>query len=89
MSGPLLLPAWDQLAVKVPGVTEPIRRYLEQIACVLRPRSVVNADVTLRCFAAFLAEAVPRGTGLARSPAGMLRRSSPGWRPGPGRTSRP
>jgi integrase len=66
VSGPLLLPAWDQLAAKVPGVTEPMRRYLEQIACVLRPRSVVNADVALRCFAAFLAEAVPGVTGLAQ-----------------------
>jgi site-specific recombinase XerD len=66
VSGPLLLPAWDQLAAKVPGVTEPMRRYLEQIACVLRPRSVVNADVALRCFAAFLAEAPPQVTGLAQ-----------------------
>ena len=65
-----------------------MRRYLEQIACVLRPRSVVNADVALRCFAAFLAEA-PQVTGLAQITAGMLRRSSPGWRPGPGRTSQP
>jgi site-specific recombinase XerD len=66
VSGPLLLPAWDQLAARVPAVTEPMRRYLEQIACVLRPRSVVNADVALRCFAAFLAEAAPRVTGLAQ-----------------------
>ena len=66
MSGPLLLPAWDQLAARVPGVTEPMRRYLEQIACVLRPGSVVNADLALRCFAAFLAEAAPQVTGLAQ-----------------------
>lgn len=66
MSGPLLLPSWDQLAAKAPGVTGPMRRYLEQIACVLRPGSVVNTDQTLRCFAAFLAEAVPAVTGLAQ-----------------------
>jgi site-specific recombinase XerD len=66
VSGPLLLPAWDQLAARVPAVTEPMRRYLEQIACVLRPRSVVNADQALRCFAAFLAEAAPGVTGLAQ-----------------------
>jgi len=66
VSGPPPLPAWDQLAAKVPGVTEPMRRYLEQIACVLRPRSVVNADQALRCFAAFLAEAAPQVTGLAQ-----------------------
>ena len=66
MSGPLLLPSWEQLAAKVPGITEPMRRYLEQIACVLRPGSVVNTDQTLRCFAAFLAEAAPGLTGLAQ-----------------------
>ena len=66
MSGPLLLPSWDQLAARVPGITEPMRRYLEQIACVLRPGSVVNTDQTLRCFAAFLAEAAPAVTGLAQ-----------------------
>ena len=66
MSGPLLLPSWDQLAAKVPGITEPMRRYLEQVACVLRPGSVVNTDQTLRCFAAFLAEAAPAVTGLAQ-----------------------
>jgi len=66
VSGPLLLPSWDQLAAKVPGVTGPMRRYLEQIACVLRPGSVANTDQTLRCFAAFLAEAAPGLTGLAQ-----------------------
>jgi site-specific recombinase XerD len=66
VSGPLLLPAWDQLAAKIPGVTEPMRRYLEQIACVLRPRSVENADVALRCFATFLAGTAPQVTGLAQ-----------------------
>jgi len=64
VSGPLLLPSWDRLAAQVPGVTEPMRRYLEQIACVLRAGSVVNADGALRCFAAFLAEAAPGVTGL-------------------------
>jgi hypothetical protein len=66
VSGPLLLPSWDQLPAKVPDVTGPMRRYLEQIACVLRPGSVVNTDQTLRCFAAFLAEAAPPVTGLAQ-----------------------
>jgi site-specific recombinase XerD len=33
---------------------------------VLRPGSVVNTDQTLRCFAAFLAEAAPGLTGLAQ-----------------------
>jgi hypothetical protein len=65
VSGPLLMPSWDQLAAKIPGITKPMRRYLEQIGCVLRPGSVVNTDGALRCVAAFLAEAAPGGTGLA------------------------
>jgi site-specific recombinase XerD len=66
VSGPLLLPSWDELATQVPGITEPMRRYLEQIGCVLRPGSVVNTDGALRCFAAFLAETAPGVTGLAQ-----------------------
>jgi site-specific recombinase XerD len=66
VSGPVRLPSWDELAAKVPGITGPMRRYLEQIACVLRPGSVVNTDQTLRCFAEFLAEAAPAVTGLAQ-----------------------
>ena len=64
MTGPLLLPAWEQLAGTVPGVTVPMRRYLEQIACVLRPGSVSGADLALRSFAAFLASQNPPVTGL-------------------------
>jgi site-specific recombinase XerD len=60
------LPSWDELAAKVPGITGPMRRYLEQIACVLRPGSVVNTDQSLRCFAEFLAESAPAVTGLAQ-----------------------
>ena len=37
--GPAPLPAWDQLAATVPGITGPMRRYLEQIGCVLRHAS--------------------------------------------------
>ena len=43
-----------------------MRRYLEQIACVLRPGSVSGADLALRSFAAFLAEAAPPVTSLAQ-----------------------
>jgi hypothetical protein len=87
--GPAPLPAWEQLACKVPGVTGPMRRCLEQIACVLRPRSVVNADMVLRCFAGFLAAAAPEVTAWPKSPAVTSRHSSPGWRSGLARTSRP
>ena len=39
-----------------------MRRYLTQIGCVLRPGSVGGADLALRCFAAFLAQAAPEVT---------------------------
>ena len=39
-----------------------MRRYLEQIACVLRPGSVTGADLALRSFAAFLVETAPEVT---------------------------
>jgi hypothetical protein len=57
MSGPLLLPRWADLAEDRPVLVATMRRYLTQIACTLRPGSVGCADVALRCFAAFLAEA--------------------------------
>jgi site-specific recombinase XerD len=56
---PAPFPAWEQLSA-APAVAGVMRRYLEQIACVLRPRSVQNADQALRCFAGFLAEAAPQ-----------------------------
>ena len=59
MTGPALLPDWAQLAEVLPGITDPMRRYLEQVACVLRPGSVSGADLALRSFAAFLAESAP------------------------------
>jgi hypothetical protein len=39
-----------------------MHRYLEQVACVLRPRSVVNTGQALRSFARFLTEAAPEVT---------------------------
>jgi site-specific recombinase XerD len=56
VSGPLLLPVWDELEDVLPGVVGSMRRYLTQIECILRPGSVKNTDGSLRCFAAFLAE---------------------------------
>ena len=57
VTGPALLPGWAQLEQAIPQITGPMRRYLEQVACVLRPGSVSGADLALRSFAAFLAEA--------------------------------
>jgi site-specific recombinase XerD len=64
VTGPALLPDWAQLEEAIPAVTVPMRRYLEQIACVLRPGSVSGADLALRSFAAFLAETSPRAASL-------------------------
>ncbi len=60
VSGPLLLPVWAELEEALPGVAGTMRRYLEQLGCVLRPGSVRNTDGSLRCFAAFLAERHPK-----------------------------
>ena len=42
-----------------------MRRYLQQLACVLRPGSVSDTDLALRSFAAFLAEHAPEVTRVA------------------------
>ena len=65
MSGPLLLPTWDQLTAR-PEIVTTMRRYLEQVGCVLRPGSVKGVDLALRCFAAFLAEAAPEISSVAQ-----------------------
>jgi site-specific recombinase XerD len=62
MSGPLLLPTWEQLEPCVPDIVATMRRYLEQIGCVLRPASVVNTDQALRAFAGFLVQTAPKVT---------------------------
>ncbi|MBA3368669.1 MAG: tyrosine-type recombinase/integrase [Geodermatophilaceae bacterium] len=77
MSGPLLLPTWDRLAVSRPQLVEPMRRYLQQISCVLRPGSVGGADLALRSFTAFLLEAAPEVT----SPAQVVRRHIEDYKP--------
>ncbi|MGH9249443.1 MAG: tyrosine-type recombinase/integrase [Acidimicrobiales bacterium] len=65
MSGPLLLPTWGQLAAR-PEIVATMRRYLDQIASVLRPGSVTGADLALRSFAAFLVQAAPEVTSTAQ-----------------------
>jgi hypothetical protein len=57
--GGSLLPGWDELAVSRPVLAATIRRYLQQVACSLRPRSVGGVDLALRCFVTFLLEAAP------------------------------
>ena len=65
MSGPLLLPTWAELSVR-PQIVDTMRRYLDQIACVLRPGSVSNTDQALRAFAGFLVETAPEVTTTAQ-----------------------
>jgi hypothetical protein len=65
VSGPLLLPTWEHLAAR-PQIVDTMRRYLDQIACVLRPGSVTGADLALRSFAAFLVETAPEVTSTAQ-----------------------
>jgi site-specific recombinase XerD len=59
VSGSRRLPGWEQLAATIPDVVTPMRRYLDQLACILRPGSVRGADLALRSLAAFLAEQTP------------------------------
>ena len=63
--GPAPLPSWEQLGT-APAVVSAMRRYLEQVACVLWPRSAGSTGQALRCFAAFLAEAALEVTCLAQ-----------------------
>jgi len=65
VSGPLLLPTWEQLNVR-PQLVDTMRRYLEQIACVLRPGSVRGTDLALRSFAAFLVQTAPEVTTIGQ-----------------------
>ncbi len=77
MTGPALLPGWAQIEEVIPAIAVPMRRYLEQVACVLRPGSVSGADLALRSFAAFLAEASPPAASLA----GITRRHVEDFKP--------
>jgi site-specific recombinase XerD len=60
------LAGWADLEAAAPQVAATMRRYLTQISCVLRPGSVGGADLALRCFAAFLAQAAPEVTSIAQ-----------------------
>jgi len=59
VTGSRRLPGWDQLAAVIPDTVTPMRRYLDQLASILRPGSVNGADLALRSLAAFLAEQAP------------------------------
>ncbi|MBK9696686.1 MAG: tyrosine-type recombinase/integrase [Propionibacteriaceae bacterium] len=86
MSGPLLLPTWDVLAVARPELVVTMRAYLTQLGCVLRPGSVMGADLALRSLAAFLIAEHPTSAGSPISTGLKSRATSPGWQPVPVRT---
>jgi hypothetical protein len=65
-NGMAALPDWADLELAVSQIAATMRRYLTQIGCVLRPGSVSGADLALRSFAAFLAQAAPEVTSLAQ-----------------------
>jgi site-specific recombinase XerD len=60
------LPAWETLAESAPTLTATLRRYVEQINCVLRPASVTSTDLSLRTFASFLVADHPQVTAVAQ-----------------------
>ena len=60
------LVTWEQLEASVPQVVATMRRYLQQIGCILRPGSVNNTDLALRAFAGFLTNAAPEVVSLAQ-----------------------
>ena len=65
-NGMAALECWEQLEPVVPEIVATMRRYLEQIGCVLRPGSVVNTDIALRSFVGFLVETAPEVTCTAQ-----------------------
>ena len=70
-----------------PQVVDTMGRYLQQIACVLRPGSVNGADLALRSFAGVPGRGRTRGhQHRRRSPAATSRTTSRGWQHGPDRT---
>ena len=76
-NGMATLPSWAGLQPHAPEVVATMRRYLQQIGCILRPRSVVNTDMSLRSFAAFLVERAPD----VQSVADVVRRHVEDYKP--------
>jgi site-specific recombinase XerD len=68
---------WEQLTGTVPDITDVMVRYVEQVACILRPGSVVGTDLDLRSFATYLIERHPQ----VRSVAAIGRPQIEGYKP--------
>ena len=80
------LPTWEELAVR-PELVDTMRRYLEQVACVLRPGSVVNTDQALRSFTAFLIQCAPEVTSTSQVTRRHIEDYKPWLAKRPGRTT--
>ena len=68
---------WEQLTEAVPDIVDVMVRYLEQIACILRPGSVHNTDQCLRAFATYLIQCHPQ----VRTVAAIGRPQIEGYKP--------
>ncbi|MFK5648057.1 hypothetical protein ACI3ET_16315, partial [Ornithinimicrobium sp. LYQ121] len=68
---------WEQLTEAVPDIADVMVRYVEQVACILRPGSVHNTDLDLRCFATYLIERHPQ----VRTVAAIGRPQIEGYKP--------
>ena len=83
----LLLPTWEELAESRPVLVTTMRRYLQQMACSLRPRSVGGVDLALRSFVAFLLETQPDVVSIASVRRRHIEDYKPWLARRPGRTS--
>ena len=63
---------WRELAAVAPAVTGTMRRYLEQVAVILRPASVQAADLALRTFCRFLTERESSVSSVAEIDRGVI-----------------
>ena len=77
MSAPERLATWPQIEASAPVMAATMRRYLEQVACSLRPGSVSNADQALRAFAGFLHQSAPDVVSVAAVVRGHIEAYKP------------
>jgi site-specific recombinase XerD len=82
-----LLPSWDELAISRPVLVATMRRYLQQMACSLRPRSISGVDLALRCFVTFLLETAPDVMSVAEVSRRHIEDYKPWLASRPGRSS--
>ena len=86
MSAPARLATWEELSVR-PELVHVMRRYLEQLACVLRPGSVSGADLALRSFGEFLLQCAPEVTSIDQVTRRHIEDYKPWLGKRPGRTT--